>query len=191
MKTVLFVPGFQEDLKTRDYKSVLNAIEARRYHVKFVPIQWKRTTIDDWLKELEAEYIKHDPKNTILAGFSYGSMTAFVAATKRLPAELWLFSFSPYFSDDLPKLKKSWKNNIGHRRVTAFSKLDFNHLAQSITCPTIIMLGSVEADKYPLMVNRAHIAKTRIKNNRYIVVNGADHDLADKNYVAAISEAIS
>jgi pimeloyl-ACP methyl ester carboxylesterase len=190
MKTVLLVPGFQEDIKTRDYKSVLQAIEAQGYRAKFVPIQWKRTTIEDWLKELETEYARHDPKDTVLAGFSYGSMTAFVAATKRMPAELWLFSFSPYFSDDLPKLKKSWKNGIGHRRVTAFSKLDFNQLAKKITCPAIIMLGAVEADKYPLMVNRAQAAKQHIKNNRYIVVDGADHDVADKNYVAAIAKAI-
>lgn len=90
----------------------------------------------------------------------------------------------------MPKLKKSWKDNIDHRRVTAFSKLDFNHLAKAVTCPTIIMLGSIEAEKYPLMVNRARIAKARIKNNRYITVNGADHDVADKNYIAAIKGAI-
>jgi pimeloyl-ACP methyl ester carboxylesterase len=190
MKTVLLVPGFQEDLKARDYKSVLNAIESKGYRAKFVPIQWKRTTIDDWLKELEVEYGKYVPKDTILAGFSYGSMTAFVAASKRLPAELWLFSFSPYFSDDLPKLKKSWKNGIGHRRVTAFSKLNFGQLAKQVTCPTLIMLGSVEADKYPLMVNRANIAKQAIKDSRYVIVDGADHDIADKNYVAAIKKAV-
>lgn len=190
MKTVLLVPGFQEDITTRDYKSVLDSIQSKGYDVKFVPIQWKRTTIDDWVAELEAEYYKHDPKNTILAGFSYGSMTAFVAATKRLPAELWLFSFSPYFSDDLPKLKKSWKDGIGHRRVTAFSKLDFDHLAKSITCPTLIVLGSVEADKYPHMVTRAHIAKERIKNSRYIIAGGADHDIADTKYIKTIGSAI-
>jgi pimeloyl-ACP methyl ester carboxylesterase len=190
MKIVLLVPGFQEDLKTRNYKSVLDAIESKGYHAKFVPIQWKRTTIDEWLIELETEYKKHNSKNTILAGFSYGSMTAFVAAAKRLPAELWLFSFSPYFSDDLPKLKKSWKDGIGHRRVSAFSKLNFAELAKQITCPALIMLGSVEANKYPLMVNRANIAKQAIKNNRYVIVDGADHDIADKNYVAAIKEAI-
>lgn len=190
MKTVLLVPGFQEDLETRDYRSVLGAIEARGYRAQFIPIQWKRTTIEDWVKELEAEYSKHDPKDTILAGFSYGSMTAFVAAAKRLPAELWLFSLSPYFSDDLPKLKKSWKDGIGHRRVTAFSKLDFDNLASSITCPTIIMLGSVEANKYPHLAKRALIAKERIKNNHYVVVDDAGHDIADKNYVAAISRTI-
>ena len=106
MKTVLFVPGFQEDLTTRDYASVLTAITERGYDVKFVPIKWARTTITEWVEELDIEYAKYDPVNTVLAGFSYGSMTAFMSAVKRNPAELWLFSFSPYFSDDMPKLKK-------------------------------------------------------------------------------------
>lgn len=190
MKTVLLVPGFHDSLDTHDYKSVLRAIEAKGYKAVFVPIRWKRTTIDDWLKELEVVYDKYNPKDTILAGFSYGSMTAFLAATKRVPAELWLFSLSPYFSDDLPKLKKSWKNKIGHRRVTAFSKLDFRQLAKAITCPTILIIGSIEIERYPLLANRAHIANQYISSSRYFVAEGAGHDVAHKKYIATIAEAI-
>src|ERR1035437_7799397 len=101
MKTVLFVPGYQEDMKSRDYASTIRAIESQGYEVKFVPINWKRTTIDQWVEELDAEYGKCDPKQTIIAGFSFGAMTAFVTATKRNPFELWLFSLSPYFVEDL------------------------------------------------------------------------------------------
>lgn len=191
MKTVLLVPGFHESLDTHDYRSVLKAIEAAGYTAVFVPIHWERTTIDDWLTELEAVYARYEPSNTVLAGFSYGSMTAFLAATKRVPAELWLFSFSPYFSDDLPKLKKSWKRSIGHRRIAAFSKLDFNRLAASITCPTIIMIGSIEVDKYPLITNRTRIAKQQIKNNRYIIAAGASHNVTEKTYIAAIAKALA
>lgn len=190
MKTILLVPGFRENLDTRDYRSVLIAIEAKGYKAVFVPIQWKRTTIDDWLKELEAVYDKYNPKDTILAGFSYGSMTVFLAATKRVPAELWLFSLSPYFSDDLPKLKKAWRNKIGHRRITAFSKLNFSKLAREITCPTLLMLGSLEFKKYPLLANRTHTAKQAIKNNRYVVADGAGHDIAQRKYIATISNNI-
>ena len=110
MKTVLFVPGYPENLESRDYVSTISSIETAGYVVKFVPIEWARTTIDDWVAELEAEYSKHDPRDTVLAGFSFGAMTAFVAASKRNPSELWLFSLSGYFDEDIKnkEMKKSW-----------------------------------------------------------------------------------
>ena len=190
MKTVLFVPGFQEDLTTRDYASVLTAITERGYDVKFVPIKWARTTITEWVEELDIEYAKYDPVNTVLAGFSYGSMTAFMSAVKRNPAELWLFSFSPYFSDDMPKLKKSWLNNIGNRRADAFGQLDFNNLAKNITCKTLIIVGEVESIKYPLLGARAKTANKVIVNNKLLISPKSDHDVSDKNYIATIESAI-
>jgi pimeloyl-ACP methyl ester carboxylesterase len=190
MKTVLFIPGFREDMESRNYRSTLAAIERKGYAVKFVPIRWARTTINDWVKELNAEYSKHDPAETILAGFSYGSMTAFMAAVNKNPSELWLFSFSPYFSDDMPGIKKSWLSNIGRHRADSFRKLDFSTLAKSITCKTLLMVGEIEAAKYPLLNKRTKQAHQKIANSNLIVVKGAGHDVADKNYIAAIKGAI-
>jgi len=190
MKTVLFVPGFKEQLNSRDYKSTIKAIEDKGYKVTFVPINWQRTLISDWVKELDQVYEKHDPKKTILAGFSYGSMTAFLSATNRTPSELWLFSLSPYFSDDIPHMKKSWLATIGHRRVAAFRALDFSKLAKNITCKTLIFVGAVEAKKYPSTGNRSKVAHQTIKNSQLIVVPDAGHDVTDKNYLAAIQKAI-
>jgi pimeloyl-ACP methyl ester carboxylesterase len=190
MKTVLFIPGFRESIKSRDYKSTLAAIESKGYQVQFVSINWARTTIEDWTKELNKEYSKHKPAETILAGFSYGSMTAFMAAVDKNPSELWLLSFSPYFSDDMPHMKKYWLSNIGHRRADSFRKLNFNSLAKSIKCKTLIIVGEVEAAKYPLIDRRSKIAHQKIANSNLVVVEHADHDVSDKNYVAAIKEAI-
>ena len=94
MKTVLFVPGYPEDLDSREYAGTMRAIEKRGYIVVYVPIEWKRRTIDNWVQELENVYTKHDPRNTIFAGFSFGAMTAFTAAAKVNPSELWFFSLS-------------------------------------------------------------------------------------------------
>jgi pimeloyl-ACP methyl ester carboxylesterase len=190
MKTVLFVPGFQESLKSRDYCSVIKAIESKGYNVTFVPIQWQRTTIRDWLLELDRVYAACDPKETILAGFSYGAMTAFLAAVKRNPAELWLFSLSPYFSDDIPTLKKSWLNSIGHRRVDAFRELDFDSLVQSIACKTLIVVGEVEAQNWPPMGARSKAAHKAIANSKLITVPGVGHDVAHGHYVAAIQNTL-
>lgn len=190
MKTVLFVPGFREELTTRNYDVTLKAIEAKGYQVNFVPIKWERTRISDWVGQLDDTYSKYDPKNIILAGFSYGAMTAFVSAVRQNPFELWLFSLSPYFADDMPKIKKSWLSSIGHRRASNFKELDFNTLAKSITCKTLIVVGEVEAKKYPLVGNRANVASKAIPNSELVWVPKAGHDVTDKNYIKAIQEAI-
>ena len=189
MKTVLFVPGYQEDLKSRDYASTISAIEERGYKVVFVSINWKRTTIDQWVDEFDAVYSKYDPKQTIIAGFSFGAMTAFVAATKRNPFELWLFSLSPYFLEDInsPDMKKSWLNIIGHRRVSAFSKINFNKLAAKIECRTLLFIGEIEMNKWSGMKKRNTVAHKQLKNNQLTIVQGVGHDVTNDKYIEAIN----
>lgn len=192
MKTVLFVPGFKEGMKSRDYKSTIKAIESSGYKVRFVPIKWDRTTIEDWLNELEAEYSKHDPKETILAGFSFGAMTALVAATKQNPSELWLFSLSPYFHEDIHSshMRKSWLQHIGHRRVSAFNKLNFKDLAKTILCKTFIFAGQAELNKWPDMKHRTTSAERLIQESKLPVIDGVGHDVSDERYFDAIKQAI-
>jgi pimeloyl-ACP methyl ester carboxylesterase len=113
-----------------------------------------------------------------------------MAAVNKNSSELWLFSFSPYFSDDMPDMKKSWLSNIGHRRADSFRKLDFNILAKGIKCKTLIIVGEIEAAKYPLIDKRSKLAHQKITNSNLVVVEGAGHDVSDKNYIAAIEAAI-
>lgn len=190
MKTVLFVPGFRESFFSRDYKRTIEAIENKGYSVKFVPIRWARTTIKDWTYELDREYDNYEPANTILAGFSYGSLTAFMSATKRNPAELWLFSLSPYFADDMHQMKRSWLKEIGKHRTEAFSRLEFDELARQIKCKTLIVVGEKEIKKYPIIGTRSTKAKQGIKNSRMTIVDGSDHDVTDKRYVETIQRLI-
>ena len=192
MKTVLFIPGFQEDLNFRNYTSTITAIEKRGYKVKFVPINWKRTTIEDWVSELDEVYATHDSSQTILAGFSYGAMTAFISATKRNPSELWLFSLSPYFAKDLKSknMKSTWLKQIGKRRVAAFSKLSFDELSKDVGCKTLLFLGQIEAHKWPIMQERADEAHRLLKSNELIIVRDVGHDVADKRYINEITHAI-
>jgi esterase/lipase len=190
MKTVLFVPGFQEGLADRDYESIIKLIEKKGYEVEFVDIHWTRTTIDDWVTELETIYQKYNPKNIVLAGFSFGAYIAFVGASKQNPSALWLFSLSPYFYQDIPKLKKSWLTHIGHRRVDSFKKLDFDKLTQQINCETLIISGDIENKKYPIMYDRAIGANKSIKNSKYIEAVDSDHDISSKGYIEAIQNNI-
>lgn len=191
MKTVLFVPGYQEDLKSRDYQVTISAIEKKGYKVQFVPINWLRTTIDDWTKELNEVYERFDPKNTILAGFSYGAMTAFMSAAERSPSELWLFSLSPYFIEDTKSdsFNQSWLKPLGHRRVDAFKKLRFKSLVKNIAAKTYFFYGDLELKKWSDITYRNSATKN-MPNCKTIIVNGAKHDVASDVYIAAITKEI-
>lgn len=192
MKTVLLAPGFRDSLESYDYASVIRAIAAAGYKVTFVPIQWKRTIIDNWAEQLETEYVKHDPANTILAGFSFGAMTAFVAASKRNPSELWLFSLSGYFAEDITskEMKKSWLKNIGHRRAAAFSKLDYKTLASKIECKVLLFTGKIEMDMWPTMRHRTNEAPKYLADAKLTIIENVGHDVANKAYITAVSKQI-
>lgn len=190
MITVLFVPGFREDIETRNYNATIQAIKKRGYSVRFVPIKWERTILDDWVKELEKVYAEYDPSKTILAGFSYGSLISLVAATKRPPSELWLFSLSPYFSDDISQMAKSWLKQIGKRRAERFKQFYFATQTLPPTVKITLWIGEKEAQKHPLVKRRAKIAGTTWKNARVVWVQDAGHDVTDKNYISAIADNI-
>lgn len=192
MKTVLFVPGFPEDLTSRDYDSTIGAIKNRGYRVKFVPIKWSRTTIADWTKQLDEVYSEYKPEDTILAGFSFGAMTAFMSASKRNPYELWLFSLSPYFAEDLKSknMKKSWLKQIGICRVNTFAEVNFESLSKLIKCKTLLFSGRLELDAWPVMGERAKLAQRLLSDSKLTVVNDVGHDVSDRRYISEIESVI-
>ena len=137
-------------------------------------------------------YSKYDPENTVLAGFSYGAMTCLVAATQRNPSELWLFSLSPYFAEDIrsKNMNQSWLNNIGYRRVTVFNKLNFKDLADKINCKTLLFSGEIELSKWSVLQERVVLARTLLKNNIQTIVPSAGHDVSEPHDIKAIFKVI-
>lgn len=190
MKTVLLVPGYPEDITTRDYKALMNGIEDMGYKVVFVPIKWKRRTITDWVAELDAVYTNYSTTDTILAGFSYGAMTALVSASKKVPNELWLFSLSPYFSEDIPLLKLAWLRRIGKQRSERFWRLSFNELYPLVDCPIKLFIGELELSKWPPMENRFKAASKKFKNCEASVIPDVGHAVDDPKYIRAIQNCI-
>jgi pimeloyl-ACP methyl ester carboxylesterase len=186
MKTVLFVPGYYESIDDRDYNAVIRAIELKGYKVKFVPITWVRTTLKDWLPEFTKIYEKYDAKNTILAGFSFGSLITLCAAAMRNPAGLWLFSLSPYFVEDIPKDKRDMYG-LGHRRISAFKETVGEGLYNKIGCQTTVFVGEKE-DKN--VYNRAIRTNKLLTNCELIKVPDSGHDVANPHYIEAIKANI-
>ncbi|OGL22250.1 hypothetical protein A2707_02880 [Candidatus Saccharibacteria bacterium RIFCSPHIGHO2_01_FULL_45_15] len=193
MTTVLFVPGFREDKKSRNYTAMIDAIEKAGYNVVFADIKWKRTTIKDWTAQLDLIYKEYNPNDTILAGFSFGAMTVFTVAAKQNPSELWLFSLSPYFKEDIESddMQDVWLKNIGKNRTTAFSELHFSKMAKSIRCKTLIFVGQMELDMWPDMKNRTNEAKRIIENSHLSIIADTGHDVADSKYIDALVNVLS
>ena len=191
MKTVLFVPGSGEDMNSRDYAATIQAIENKGYKVRFVDIQWSRRTIEQWVSEFNLVYAEYDPKDTILAGFSFGAMIAYMAAVERNPSQLWLFSLSPYFIEDIESsgMKQSWLNNIGHRREAAFRKLRFADLQKKINSKTLFFYGDLELPKWPDISYR-ELPIEKSTDAVIKIAKAVGHDVAHENYIQAIVENI-
>ncbi len=187
MKTVLFVPGFFEDIDSRDYRRVLKLFEDNGYKAVFVPTKWEYTTLHDWHKECMAAYEKYDSRTTCLAGFSYGAMTAFSVAAERPPAELWLFSLSPYFSDDIDTIPQKELTYIGKRRAKVFSEVSFTTLADNISCPVFLFYGDSE---YKRVIQRVEKAHKIINNSSLIRVPDTRHDVTAPRYLEKIESQL-
>jgi len=154
------------------------------YDPIFVPIKWKYKTIDDWVEQVSNKISKNDLQQSLLSGFSFGSMIALTVAANYInPKKLLLFSLSPYFAEDFP-LHKKYEKYAGKRRVTNFKKLSMDDLARKINCPTILFAGTVERQKYGDDRDRA--ANKAITGSKYIVVPDVGHDVGDPLYVSAI-----
>ncbi|MEO8691777.1 MAG: hypothetical protein ABI397_03280 [Candidatus Saccharimonas sp.] len=191
-KTVLFVPGFQEDINSRNYAKTLSAIKDSGYKVEFININWSRTTVEQWVHELDQVYEKYDPSDTILAGFSFGAVTAFIAATKRSPLALWLFSLSPFFSEDIVSdtFRKSWLKSIGHRRTDSFRKLRFSTLVKSVPTNTIFFYGETELKSWS-DIHYRHKIVDKVPNVKETFIPNAKHDVSSDVYIEAIKKELS
>lgn len=189
MKAYL-IPGNKEDLQSRNYQAVLDLYKQLGYEPVFVPIHWGYKTITDWTKEVEATISKKDLQNSLLSGFSFGSMIALNVAARTNPRKLLLFSLSPYFQEDMP-LPKKYEDWAGKRKIAAFRKLSFNRLAVQIHCPTTIFLGSKESDKYPDMSRRRREAHQQINGSKFILIKNVGHDVTDPRYLQAIKQVLT
>lgn len=177
-------------MKSRDYQTALNLYKQLGYEPHFVPIDWKYKTIDDWVEQVRRQIPASNIKNSLLSGFSFGSMIALAIAAETNPKKLLLFSLSPYFKEDMP-LPPSYERWAGKRRVENFKHFSFNKLASEIKCPTILFVGSKEISKYEDTNHRGSEAEKRIKDSKLVVVNGVGHDVADPKYIETIKKELA
>jgi alpha/beta superfamily hydrolase len=188
MKAYL-IPGWGEDLKDRNYKAVLDVYKQAGYQPEFVTVKWSYKDIHDWVEQVKSKIPKPELENSLLSGFSFGAMVSLIlAAEYATPKKLILYSLSPYFAEDIPKLKPSWIKGIGQRKTKIFKKLPMEPLAKKVKCPTSIFVGKSEG---PESEHRAREAHKIIKRSDLHVLEGVEHDVADPRYVLAMKDSLN
>lgn len=188
-KVAIIIPGFGYSGKEKEYKKVAGFFAAKGIAPVVADIRWKRRTFSEYLAQFDDEYGKYfkNNKEVYVLGFSFGAMMSSVISSRHKSKVLMLCSLSPYFKEDLPRIKKWWKSWIGKGRLEEFKKLSFTNLAKNIKCKTFILAGNKEG---PEVGYRAKDALKKIKNSKLIFIEGVKHDISDSRYLAKIKKVI-
>lgn len=180
-KTILFVPGFEEGRSDRDYDALIERLEKLGYAVEFVSINWQKTTQKDWLATLMDCYKKYDPAQTILAGFSFGAVTALLAAAERAPSELWLFSLSPLFAE----WADEWTDDKYQHLLAECRQTSLSDVVTNVQCPIKLFAGELELKKW-YYSKEAFDQLSHLSHCQSFVVPSTGHAVEEFRYVEMI-----
>ncbi|MBI4080314.1 MAG: hypothetical protein HY430_00920 [Candidatus Levybacteria bacterium] len=187
-KIVYIIPGFKQRTSGKAYKEIAAILKSEGYHPILITIPWKKTSISENTAYFLKEYKKVLAKKEYILGFSFGAMIAFLAATKVNTTGLILCSLSPYFQEDLEKMKKNPAAQITRRRYKDFSKLHCSSLAKRVKAGQIHMLyGAKEAKTLIKRVTETygHLSST----DKYLIpIEKTTHDIGDKRYLTKIHQ---
>ncbi|MBI5123053.1 hypothetical protein HZA75_04310 [Candidatus Roizmanbacteria bacterium] len=189
-KTVFILPGYRQTPKQKAYQAIAAILKNEGYDPILVTVPWKESTISENTELFLQKFKKIQRKKKYILGFSFGAMIAFLAATKVDVEGLILCSLSPYFKEDLPKVKKNLLSPIQKERYEDFSSLHCATLAKQIKAKQVLMVyGSKEAR--PLK-KRVTTAFTQIaKKQKYLLpVKHVDHTINDKRYLSTIHQIV-
>ena len=191
MKKIAFiVPGFGNSGKEKEYQKIAGFFEKRNIKPVIARISWKRHTLLQNAQQAREQLAATDLENTkiYLLGFSFGAMKVFLISSEIKIESLVLCSLSPYFKEDMPGIKKWWRNMLGKRRTKEFEGLLFGSFVSKIYCKTTILYGNKEGIE---VEKRAEDAQRKIKNSQLIVLGGVRHDISDEVYLDKIEKVIN
>jgi esterase/lipase len=187
-KIVYIIPGFAEKAEDKKrYGKIVKFFEEKKFKVMPVKITWERKVMTDYVEQFLCSFKKNPGEKIYLFGFSFGAVISLLSSLKIKPEMLILCSLSPFFKEDIPLTKKSWKKIIGKKRIADFKKYSFNEIAKKIKCKTFLIAG----DKEGLEIDRRiKIAEKLIKNGKLIISKGSKHNISQKEYINTIKEVV-
>ena len=191
MKTIFIVAGFKHSAHEEQYEWMKRYFESLGFTVKTPNIRWNNRTMTDYTHQFINYYNKYKSEVNYILGFSFGAMISLITADKLKPDSLYLCSLSPYFKEDLPTIKKSWRRYIGKKRIEDFESYSGITLAKRISMPTVVFYGTQEAGKYPQLKVRCTETKNLNSNCRLIIAQNAPHEIDYPTYIEAIKSSFT
>lgn len=186
-KIIYIIPDFWANANNKNYQKLINAFESKNFKVVPISITWKYRVMTDNINEFFDQLIHKENDYVWIFWFSFGAMIAFISAVSLNPQILYLCSLSPYFREDLKFLKKSWKKQIGEKRIEDLNNYLFQNLVGKIKCKTIFLVW----EKEPIeLIKRVNIAYKNIKNSELHLIENARHDISQKEYLNKINQLI-
>ena len=187
-KTIFIVPGFRHDSTHTQYDWLTPFFQSIGFDVKKFNFKWDHKTMSDFTADFSKYYNKYKSQTNYVLGFSYGAMAGLITANELKPNELILCSLSPYFNEDIEKLKPWWKIYIGIHRSIDFKKFEAIKIAKKIIIPTTVIYGSREGEQYPQLKHRCEEVARLIPNAKLEVADNAPHKIDYPSYVATIKK---
>lgn len=139
-KAVFVIPGFRQRPTNKAYKEIKKILKSEGYFPVLIDVPWKGSTISENTDYFLKIYKKIKARKKYVLGFSYGAMIAFIASTKVGSSGLILCSLSPYFKEDIPRLKKKTVSALLAQRYQNFSQLPCRKLAKKVKAKKVLML---------------------------------------------------
>ncbi|HLD97814.1 MAG TPA: hypothetical protein VI815_00650 [Candidatus Nanoarchaeia archaeon] len=181
MKILYIIPGFGHSKSNKNYLKISHLFPNTKSIV--ININWKNKVFSDYINDTRKQFIHKKSDEVYLLGFSFGAIIALMLASKVKPKKLFLCSISPYFSEDIPKMKNSWKSWFGKKRIEDIKKYNFNKITKQIKSNTIILAGDKEGKQLLL---RSKEANKKIKNSKLIIIINGKHNLFQEEYLNAL-----
>lgn len=147
------------------------------FKVVDVNITWNRKTMSDYVNQFISQ-VDQSEEEIHTIGYSFGAVISFIASSKIKIKSQILCSLSPYFAEDLPGLKTSWKTWMGKKRLEDFESLKASEIAKKVSCKTVIMAGNKEGVE---IEKRLMATSTDLKIKPHIL-DGCKHDAEQKEY---------
>lgn len=182
------IPGFGESRKTRGYDRIDGLFRTKGIRPVHVKIDWHARaprSFKDYIHQFRKQYKRPAHANVYVLGFSYGAVTALLAEPATHPDVLILCSLSPYFKEDLAKLKPRWL--AWWRKNFKDSDHSFGEIAPKIKARTFLIAGDKEG---PELERRVRSARRTIKRSSLTIARGAKHSIGQKEYLVAVQKVI-
>lgn len=185
-KTVFVIPGYKQLPTNKAYKAIAKILRSEGYRPILVTIPWKQSTISENTEYFLKRYKKVSMRKKYILGFSFGAMIALLASTKVNTSGLILCSLSPYFREDLAKIRNIWLSAATKKRYDDFSQMQCAEITKLVKTRKILMLyGALEERVLIKRVNQA-FSQIAAKQKYLLPIRQTQHNIGDKRYLRTI-----